>query len=450
MRNNFIIKIFFSVVFIIYNPSAKILTLGEAEHKAVTMGFDVRAQYFKEESKAWEKKNVIGNYLPSINYDLTYYRMDKETVDNTNFGFAMFFPEGVPNPNKLFYDNLTHKFSISQPISNGGVEIIAIKIAKHLNNIVKLEHNIVGQNSAYTTRKAYFNTLAAQERTKVVRHDLSWTIQNLNKAKIKHEAGSTPITDVLQWEAEVSKNEATLLEAEATEIFMMLNLYQSMGIDKDNINDFDKLQPFETFVTHIEKGPIETNETIEDNRQLKIIKEYTIVADKQIKIARSNYLPKLNGFYNFNYNQYWDKTKSELTDNQKRRSWTAGVQLNVPLFSGFKTPTNFKKVKNNYNKTLVEEQKVEAQLKVNLERIKLFYKASHGSVKAAKKQQKLMNRQLDIMQERYDGGLVNQSQLLEVSIGTKLTRIGYIQKVLECLLYEAEYHKNVGKLEVTK
>ena len=61
-----------------------------------------------------------------------------------------------------------------------------------------------------------------------------------------------------------------------------------------------------------------------------------------------------------------------------------------------------------------------------------------------------MDRQLDIMQKRYDGGLVNQSQLLEVSLGAKLTRIGYIQKLIECLLYEAEYYKNVGKLEVTQ
>ena len=93
---------------------------------------------------------------------------------------------------------------------------------------------------------------------------------------------------------------------------------------------------------------------------------------------------------------------------------------------------------------------MESQFKVNLERIKLFYKASYEAVTAAKKQQELMEKQLDIMQKRYDGGLVNQSQLLEVSLGEKMARIGYIHKLFECLLYEAEYLKNVGKLEVTQ
>ena len=96
----------------------------------------------------------------------------------------------------------------------------------------------------------------------------------------------------------------------------------------------------------------------------------------------------------------------------------------------------------------MEQKQVRNALEVNLERIALFYKAAYEAVKAAHKQQELMDEQLAIMQKRYDGGLANQLQLLEVALGVERTRIGYTQKLLECLLLEAEYLKALGELEV--
>jgi hypothetical protein len=78
----------------------------------------------------------------------------------------------------------------------------------------------------------------------------------------------------------------------------------------------------------------------------------------------------------------------------------------------------------------------------------MFYKAAYHGVSAAKIQRDLMDKQLQLMQQRYDGGLVNQSQLLEVAFGSRMARVGYIQKLLECLLLQSEYLKNTGKLEV--
>ena len=101
-------------------------------------------------------------------------------------------------------------------------------------------------------------------------------------------------------------------------------------------------------------------------------------------------------------------------------------------------------------KAEVELQQVQNQFTVNERRIRLFHQAAYESVGAAQKQQELMEKNLDIMQKRYEGGMINQSQLLEVSLGARMARIGYIQKLFECLLLEAEYMKTIGTLEVTE
>lgn len=466
------------ITVIILNLQAKILTLSEAENTAITTGYEARAKHFEEQAKEWEKKNTIAKYLPTVDYSMNFMRLGDKTIEETNKvfeGFGLTFADievlkdqhpGVEfpsdmittktdneyaNPMMQYKNSLKHEFTINQPITNGGAEVIAIKIAKHTKSAVELEQKALKQKIIYNTRKAYFDALSAIERTKVARHDLSWTKSNLNKSKTKYRTGNTPITDVLQWESEVAKKESDLLEAEATEQFLFHTLYLVMGFKDYNIQE-SQLQPFESFEQWYEKGVIETNDGIDGNIQLQSIKYYTKAAEGYKKITMSSFLPKLNAFVSATLENVFndEENLSDINVEKKPPMFAVGAVMSVPLFSGFKNSTSFKKADYEYKKTLIEEQKVESQFKVNLERIKLFYKASYGSATAAKKQQELMEKQLDIMQKRYDGGLVNQSQLLEVSLGEKMARIGYIHKLFECLLYEAEYLKNVGKLEVTQ
>ena len=87
---------------------------------------------------------------------------------------------------------------------------------------------------------------------------------------------------------------------------------------------------------------------------------------------------------------------------------------------------------------------------MNIERISKMYLVSYDGVAGAHRQVELMEKQLQIMQERYDGGQVNQLELLSIALAVRNTKIGYTQKLFECLLYEAEFLRYAGKLEVSR
>ncbi len=461
-----------------FNASGKILTLQEAESTAIKTGYESRAKYFEEQAKEWEKRNVIAGYLPTVNYNLNFLRLGDKTINKSNevfngFGLTfadievlkdqhpgVLFPSDMvspetddeyANPMIQYKNSIKHEFSVNQPITNGGAEIIAITIAKHTTRAIGYQVKSLQQESIYATRKAYFDVIAARERTKVAKQDLSWSKQNLHKANVKYETGSIPVTDVLQWEAEVSRKESDVLEAEATEQFMLYTLYQTIGIAPEKVPEAG-LQPFESFEKWYEQGMKATEASIAGNYDLLALKEFTIVSEKSKDIALTSFLPKVNGFISATLEQVFNDAGgiSDINMEKKPPSFAVGAVISVPLFSGFRNSTSYRKSSYEYKKAVVNQQKVETQMKVNLRRVKLFYRASYEGVKAAKKQQELMKKQLEIMQKRYNGGLVNQSQLLEVALGASQTRIGYIQKLFECLLYEAEYLKNVGKLEVTQ
>lgn len=444
-----LLKLLIALVLGLYGMvSGGMLTLSEAEHKAITCSYEMRAAYADEQAKEWEKLNAASSYMPSVAYSGSFNRMDRNALINY-MGSQMpgmtggMGTEGLSSgafPSKM--TTVNHSITLSQPISNGGGEIFALRIARETKKAIELQLKESELNAIYNTRKAYFDCIIAMEQQEAAKDDLSWTQQNLNKAKIRHQGGGVPLTDVLQWESDVARKENNLAVAYDSYRTSLLNLLHSFGMTAEKLDTSLELQSYEMFESWYAKGCAQMTISIDSNLQLQALKHYTKVADESKKIAISKYLPNLNAFVTANWPMAEDLVPEGNT------GWMVGMSLDLTLFSGFRNGTNFRKVNYEYQKTVIDEQKIINQLKVNLERIKMFYKTAYDGVLAARIQRNLMDKQLQLMQERYDGGLVNQSELLEVALSLRMARVGYIQKLLECLLLESEYLRNIGKLEV--
>lgn len=440
-------EIGFAILGLILSVFAAELTLGQAERQAVENAYEVQSQKMEEQSTEWDKRNKYASYMPSVNYSLNYMKMDGNTVERANSSFDMFIPESlrgfIENPNKMYENSFSHEISVTQPITNGGMEVFAIGIARNTKKSVELQTQSTRQDAIYSVRKAYFDAIGAREFSGVARRSLEWVRKNMESVRARHEAGTVPPTDLLQWEAEVIQKESDLKQAEAAEKLAVLTLYQYMGIAANEADVAVQLESFDRFEQWFQNGAAGMDGSIESSLELQALRSYTKIAKGFKNVAASGFLPRVNAFYTYSWTA-WDK----LEPYDERKGWTAGVVLNVPLFSGLRNTSSFKKADYDYKKAAVDEKKTENLLAMNLERVRLFYTSSYEGAKAAKKKNELMTKQLSIMQKRYDGGLVNQSQLLEISLAADLARISYIQKLFECLLLESEYKKTVGKLEV--
>jgi outer membrane protein TolC len=431
------------------------LTLSDAELKASTTGYEVRAGHFEERVREWEKRGAVAGYLPTVDYTLGYMRMDDETVGRANSAYDMFtsgsplLPPGVEldieNPNPLYTRSFSHQLSVSQPIVNGGLEIIAIDMARRTERAAEFGLEAVRQDAIYAARRAYFDAISAAQRSAVAEQALSWARASLVKARVREQAGTVPVTDVLQWEADVAQKESDLMQARAMQRYTLLSLFEAMGVAVSKADTSVSLQPITVFERWYAKGQAALDGSAEMSPRLQSVKAYTEVAEGAKRIAIARFLPKVNAYYSYSW-PAWDK----LRPNTERDGWTAGVTANIPVFGGLRNATGYRTAQYEYMKTVVNEQQLENQLALALERVSLFYEAAFGGVGSARKQTELMEKQLEIMEKRYDGGLVNQSQLLEVELGLRQALIGYINKLFECLLLEAEYLSIVGKLEVAQ
>lgn len=430
---------------------SQVLTLKEVEQKALDQSFAMQAQRSEERSKEWEKWNTVAGYMPSADYTLTYMQMDATTVENANSGFDFInqgLPPGTPpleNYNELYEKSFAHEIKVTQPIFNGGAEVVAISIARHTKKAIELQEKSAEQDAVYNARKAYFDAITAAEWAKISEQSLVWAKQNLVRSRAKQAAGSVPITDVMQWEAEVLQKESDVLQARAIRQTAMLGLYAAMGMTVSQGDRDAELEGLGVFEKWYRKGQMPTNAQAAQGPQYQSLQSYTKAAKGYRNLSVSAFLPKVNAFYQYSW-PAWDKFEPR----DDRKGWTAGVIATVPLFSGFRNSTGVKKAGYQYHKAVVQEQETLNGLEMNFERIALMYRASYKSVEASRKQSELMEKQMRIMQKRYDGGLVSQSQLLEVALGAQQTRLAYVQKLFECLLLESEYRKNAGQLEVTQ
>lgn len=430
------------------NAAAEVLSLRTAEQKALENSFEIRIQDLEERSKTWEKRNTYAGYMPSIGYGLTYMQMDDSTVARANVFSSMSSIPGFPplEVDPQAYDqSFSHELSVNQVITNGGREFVAIGMARHMEKAVAQSRITTTQDIIYQTRKAYYDAINASHMVVLAESSSVLAQINLEATKIREQSGSIPKTDLVRWEAEVIKTEGDLARARSMRQIAMIAIYHSMGVHLESVPDDVALEELPVFEKSFASLPGQLEGNIEQSPQLRFLRAMQRVAKGSRNMAFTQFLPRLNAFYNTTW-----PARDEFAPWAERKGWTAGLALNVPIFSGFRNSTGFKSASYAYEKSRIEHSRTENLLELDLKRIELSFVAAIKATKAARKQQALMETQLAMLQERYHAGLVNQSQLLETQMATQQVRMGYVQKLFECLLLYAEHKKTLGKLEVGK
>ncbi|KMQ50349.1 Outer membrane efflux protein [Chitinispirillum alkaliphilum] len=436
-----------------------ILTLPQAEAKALQNSFTSRKQHCEISAMEWQRRNAVSSYLPSVNYNLNYLRLDRATVERANAaseGMGMLFESlapiiGLPpggteeftqNPNQLYENSFSHEIMVSQPLFNGGAELFAIGLTNAEQQALVYQHRADMQRVVLETRRAYFDVIAAQLVHELSEQSLSWARENLKIASVRFQNGAVPQTDLLGWEIEVAKKESELQMAEVGKRSLLLSLYHVMGYEGADADLRVNLQDVEFFKGLSQGNPGLTEYSIENNPTLLSVKAYTELTRKSKNLALSQFLPKVNAFFSYRWDA-WEKLRPHDT----YHGWSAGASLTVPLFSGFRNSSNYQKTKYEHLKNIVSYEELRNQLQNSLQALLWNQEALEASTNTAQRQIGLMERQLELMQQRYEGGLVNLSQLLEAELGLRQVQIAYAQNLFNTLINKAEIKLLTGNLE---
>ncbi|MGM0525697.1 MAG: outer membrane channel protein TolC [Pseudomonadota bacterium] len=228
---------------------------------------------------------------------------------------------------------------------------------------------------------AYFGALQAQDDLDFAKAEKRAIERQLEQTKQRFSVGLTAITDVHEAQAQFDTAVASEIQARNSVKIAMENIREITGQYPDSLAGLNT----ESF-SPSEPTPSEVREWVKkaENGNLSLMQSMVSVeiASQQIKLQQTGHYPTVSLSASWGTDDNETTVNGEENDLPRLDSRQIGLNVNVPIFSGFRTSAQTQQARDNYvasSQTMVETQRT-----VEREVRNAFYdvNASISSIKA--------------------------------------------------------------------
>lgn len=426
-----------SLTTLVLTAQTKAYTLEECVLMALDKNISIKQSELDIENAEIDKADAIGSFLPRVN---------AQSQHIWNNGLSQNITNGL-------IENLTTQFSSF----GGNIGVTLFNGKQNINQLSRANLNLIARQYQLDDMKddislfvanAYLQVMFNRELAQVQRFQLEITKEDLERTKVRIQAGVLTQADIFDIEANLASQEQALVQAENNYRLSLISLAQLLLItDYENfqIADEDFEIPFSDILSQKPKEIYEKALTIRNDIKLGVAN--IEVAKKDIEIAKGVLMPSLTAFYNYNtrisYSDRFVETgnlietpigfvkgtgESVVTQFSERAiaeplsfgtqfgqndGHSYGVSLNIPIFNGSSVRNNIKRRKLNLKR--IENQF--EQTKLDLENtVNQAYLNTQGAVKffeAAEKTLKARQEAFQIAQNRFEAGVMNSFDFIQ-------------------------------------
>jgi len=426
-----------SLTTLVLTAQTKAYTLEECVLMALDKNISIKQSELDIENAEIDKEDAFGSFLPRVN---------AQSQHIWNNGLSQNITNGL-------IENLTTQFSSF----GGNIGVTLFNGKQNINQLSRANLNLIARQYQLDDMKddislfvanAYLQVMFNRELAQVQRFQLEITKEDLERTKVRIQAGVLTQADIFDIEANLASQEQALVQAENNYRLSLISLAQLLLItDYENfqISDEDFEIPFSDILSQKPKEIYEKALTIRNDIKLGVAN--IEVAKKDIEIAKGALMPSLTAFYNYNtrisysdrfvetgnlietpigfvkgtgesvVTQFSERTIAEPlsfgTQFGQNDGHSYGVSLNIPIFNGSSVRNNIKRRKLNLKR--IENQF--EQTKLDLENtVNQAYLNTQGAVKffeAAEKTLKARQEAFQIAQNRFEAGVMNSFDFIQ-------------------------------------
>lgn len=438
------------------------LTLEQCKEMALKANAEIAAATKQTESAEYTAKSYRSNYYPNIYAqayglystaegskefeisggalpvypDASFMQNPAVLQTTAPQGFA-YFPGGGFALDYEIGTVIRGGISLEQPIYQGGkikasTEMAELGVSMSQKNEVLTRSNVI-----YQTETAYALLVQAIEMQKVATAYYQ-TIENLMKdvrSAVKHSMRLP--ADSMQVLVKLGEGELSVRKAENAIRLARMNLCHYIGLPLDTeVNPTDELP--ETS---------EGNATVTDisaRPESAILDSRAEMAEKQVKLDRSNLLPSVGLLAGYNYMH-----GIKVNDNYLLNSGSFSVLLNVKIpITHFGANTNkVRSAKAKRDQTILERQNLQEQMTLELQRAINTLDEAHLNKEIAERQLNAATENMRIQRSRYNNQLSTTSELLEAQTLWQQALQGNVQAAFDLYIADIAYRKAAGILE---
>jgi len=404
-------------------------TLRACVDYAIENNISVKQSELDLKTSEYNKKDAIGNFLPSLNGSVNHSWSIGLGQDPVTFN-------AVNSTTK----NLSGGISSSLDIYKGLQNINQLQRSKLQLLASQYQLDDMKDNISLSVANSFLQILFNKEQYKVLltQHEISQ--EELSRTEELVNAGSLPKGDLLEIQATLASQEQQLVNAQNAIFLSKIQLAQILLIkDYKNFDIVDtEYDVPNTFILNESPEAI-INKAKETRYNIKIAENNTKIANYNLKIARGALQPSISGSYNFGTNYFTSQLfdtpdfETQISDN---KSHNFSLRLNIPIFNGFSSRNNVKRSQVDFDRSKYQLEQANLDLETNVYQA---YNDAKGALKAYEAAQKTLNARQEAYnysKERYNVGLLNafdynqsQSRFEQAQSDVVRTKYDYIFKL---------------------
>lgn len=377
---------------------------------------------------------AYGNFLPDLSasgsWNWNKNKGDGYDVDSRNWSVGL-------SSNIVLFDGLSNFANLSR--SQNNYEAVKLSIEKSKQEVV------------FQTIFLYYAIVEADQLLKVREEDVKQQQKNLETIEERNRLGSVTKADVYQQQVQLGNAELQVIQQKNLLETAKSNLLFYLGLDvledyrySDDFSE-KEIKILETeIITDYDRLTELVGEAL-NNRRDYLAQKLTLDSFyDNLTIAQSGHLPSLVGRLGYG-------TDAMIPgDLFKDHTYSAGLTLSIPIFSGFAT-------QNAIQSAEVEAKNYELQVKDSERLIKQEIQKSFLDLEAAKKgllvtekNVKAAEENLKIEQEKYNLGAGKLLDVLIANTSYQNAKTNYINAQFNYIKLSEELKYNLGTLDYTQ
>ena len=416
-------------------------TLQECVEHAMANNISLQQSALDQELALLDKADAIGAYLPNINGSVSN-AWNTGLTQNVTTGVL----ENQTSRNSSY--SVTATLSLFQGLRNlRSLQRSKINALAAQYGFEKMQDDI-----ALFVANAFLQVLTNKANVSVLKAQNAVTVGQIERTQELVDAGVLPEGDLLEIQAADATEKQNIVTAENGVTLSLISLAQLLQIR--DYDDFDIVdQGYEILGTEIlEKGPQELVAAAREYRKEVLIAETNVaLAEKDLQIARSAYMPTLGAYLNYNTREsdrfsgvntlidpdnpiiattdpigfvdgsgaavygfapniigYQEVAARPFEEQLYLNDGVSyGVQMNIPIFNGNATRNNVKRSKLNLMRRELLLEQAKMDLETTVYQAFVDAKGALKSYDAAVKAKNSRQLAYEYAQQRYDVGLIN-------------------------------------------
>jgi outer membrane protein TolC len=271
--------------------------------------------------------------------------------------------------------------------------------------------------------------------------------QNLESARRKADLGILARSDVLRWEVMEADLDNQLIEAQNAMELADLSLKNILMIPPERqvivtqLTDDERIKLFEEVSKKsVELAGTGQNPLSQSHPGLGIATNLVEVESANLWSATGGFQPQVNFTWSYSWEQDDDLDLDGFT------SWAAILSVRIPLFSGFGSVARVQQARWRLRKSRLDLRNTEQNLQLANRSAKLKFQSAAKRIRSAQKVLEEADENLEIMQNRYDVGLVSNLQLIDAQVAHREANLNLINALYDYLLAKIETAKAQGIL----